>query len=262
MAGGSQKIDEVQAQAMLDAMGGRVLVRGFEPGLAFSSISDAPNALEILNKNPFRGKGPADEKGHRDQSVYLAERKATDNWVREQGGIKDADRENPVFYAVVQDPKQLMDMLNNTPSTHNNMIIPLAAADPPKWTYTVGDSMGNLYAVKGEKGLKQNPENFFLQDINPELGKVKNQSQLEAAMDKYPTTAKGESRTFEAQYWGPAFDPDKMGGVVFSGGKQIKNTAEVTIGADARRQHEQQMQKPAHAAGAAAKNLKSSLKHG
>lgn len=215
-------------------MGGRVLMRGFNPKYAFSSILDAPNALEILNKDPFRGKGPADENGHRDQSVYLTERKATDKWLREQSGIKNTDRDNPVFFGVAQYPKQLM-MMNSAFASHT-MIMPLSVADEKQWTFTAGDSMGNFYAAHDEKGLKEKPSDFFLQDNNPEHGTVKNMSQLEKAMDKYPTTAQGEPRNFEAQYWGPAFDPAAMGGMVFSGGQQIKNTAEVTLGANAHKE--------------------------
>ncbi|MBI1214611.1 MAG: hypothetical protein GC185_02190 [Alphaproteobacteria bacterium] len=194
---------------------GYYVIRGYTEGHDFSSTLDLPkeDAIKVMEeRHPFRGKGPADENGNRDQRVYYEDRKATDEWLREQGGIK-GDRENPVFFTLTKDPENLLKLMAGHGSSYSHfMVVPVASLDANKWTFTVDDSMGNFFSRHGDD-VNENTANF-LHDSNPEHGKVKNLRQIVEAMEKYPNTPNGMPREFEAQFWGPKFDAEELGGKI------------------------------------------------
>ncbi len=174
---------------------GFYLLRGYdrEAGV-MSSVMDLPKdeAIALMEKiHPHRGTGDADANGSRSQEKYYNDRKATDDWLRENAGAV-MDRRNPVFFALTNDPETVKKYM--TASGSDVLVVALKDADLSRLSFTFDDSMGNFFARDGKS--------VFMNDTHPLHGTVLDAEGMAKAIAKYGTLqADGNPRTFEAQYW-------------------------------------------------------------
>lgn len=196
------------------------VIRGYNDGHDFSSLLDLPreDAIAAMEKNtPTRGRGPARPDGTRDQSLYYADRKATDDWLRDNAPVT-ASRENPVFFSLTDDPDRLLKLMTAHGGGYQHyMVVPLDKLNPAEWSFTYDDSMGNFFS-RGGGDNNQDTANF-LRDKHPLHGTVLDTAGAVAAVAKYGMQlANGQEREVEAQFWGKKFDPAAHGGYVVTPG--------------------------------------------
>lgn len=178
--------------AILD---GFYVLRGYDRAAGvMSSVMDLPkpDAIALMEKiHGHRGTGDADENGKRSQEKYYNERKATDDWLRENAGVVK-DRQNPIFFALTNDPDTVKKFM--TASGSDVLVVPLKDLDLSKWSFTFDDSMANFFAREGKS--------FFRSDEHPLHGTVMDAAKLAKAIAQYGTNLPdGSPRTLEAQYW-------------------------------------------------------------
>jgi hypothetical protein len=182
---------------------GWYLLRGFSADFdPLSTIMDMPKDEAIAKMeevHPTRGIEEPDENGHRDQKKYYQLRADADSWVRDNSDALK-DRQNPVFFALTQDPETVRANMNSP--GNKVLVMPLQDADLSKFSITFDDSMGNYRTtVLNTKATGINGE--FLPDISPMHGTVMNARQFADAIAAHGTTdATGGPRNIEAQYWG------------------------------------------------------------
>ncbi len=174
---------------------GFYLLRGYDRDAGvMSSVMDLPKdeAIALMEKiHPHRGTGDADANGTRSQEKYYTDRKATDDWLRENAGAV-MDRQNPVFFAFTNDPETVKKYM--TASGSDVLVVALKDADLSRLSFTFDDSMGNFFARDGKS--------HFLNDKHSLHGTVMDAEAMAQAIAKYGTLqADGTPRTFEAQYW-------------------------------------------------------------
>lgn len=174
---------------------GFYVLRGYdrEAGV-MSSVMDLPKAeaVALMEKiHGHRGTGDADENGKRPQEKYYSERKATDDWLRENSTAV-MDRQNPIFFALTNDPDTIKKYM--TAAGSDVLVVPLKDADLSRFSFTFDDSMGNFFARDGQS--------HFLNDKHPLHGTVMDAATMAKAIAQYGTDQPdGKPRTFEAQYW-------------------------------------------------------------
>lgn len=180
------------------ALDGFYVLRGYdrEAGV-MSSVMDLskPDAIALMEKiHGHRGTGDADENGKRSQEKYYHERKATDDWLRENAGAV-MERQNPIFFALTNDPDTVKKFM--TASGSDVLVVPLKDLDLSKWSFTFDDSMANFFAREGKS--------FFRSDEHPLHGTVMDAGKMAKAIAQYGVNLpEGSPRTFEAQYWSKA----------------------------------------------------------
>lgn len=177
---------------------GFYVLRGYDRAAGvMSSVMDLPkaDAIALMEKiHGHRGTGDADENGKRSQEKYYNERKATDDWLRENAGAV-MERLNPVFFALTNDPDTVKKFM--TASGSDVLVVPLKDLDLSKWSFTFDDSMANFFAREGKS--------FFRSDEHPLHGTVMDGGKMVKAIAQYGTNLPdGTPRTFEAQYWSEA----------------------------------------------------------
>jgi len=174
---------------------GFYVLRGYDPAIgAMPSVMDLPKgeAIALMEKiHGHRGTGDADENGKRPQEKYYNERKATDDWLRENAGAV-MERQNPIFFALTNDPETVKKHMSAAGS--EVLVVPLKDLDLSKWSFTFDDSMANFFAREGKS--------FFRSDEHPLHGTVMDAEKLAKAIAQYGTKLPdGSPRNFEAQYW-------------------------------------------------------------
>lgn len=174
---------------------GFYVLRGYDRDAGvMSSVMDLPkaDAIALMEKiHGHRGTGDADENGKRPQEKYYNERKATDDWLRENAGAV-MDRQNPVFFALTNDPDTIKKYM--TAAGSDVLVVSLKDADLSRFSFTFDDSMGNFFARDGKS--------HFLSDKHPLHGTVMDAAAMAKAIAQYGTQLPdGNPRTFEAQYW-------------------------------------------------------------
>jgi hypothetical protein len=186
-------------EASQNPLAGYYLIRGYAKDQdCLSSLMDLPpdEAVAAMKKiHPTRGIGPADQDGNRPQKKYYADRKTTDDWLRENAGGTAGvamERKNPTFFALTKDPDGLVKKMSA--AGHDLLVVAAQDADLSRWSFTFDDSMGSFLSTRGQS--------VFLPDKHPMHGKVLNAQQLAAAIETYGTAqSDGGTRNIEAQYW-------------------------------------------------------------
>ncbi len=174
---------------------GFYVLRGYDRDAGvMSSVMDLPkaDAIALMEKiQGHRGTGDADANGKRQQEKYYNERKATDDWLRDNARAV-MDRQNPVFFALTNDPDTIKKYM--TAAGSDVLVVPLKDADLSHFSFTFDDSMGNFFARDGKS--------HFLSDAHPLHGTVMDAATMAKAIAQYGTQLPDDSpRTFEAQYW-------------------------------------------------------------
>jgi len=182
-----------------DALDGFYVIRGYDPEIdPLSSVMDLPKdeAVALMEKvHPHRGIGAADENGNRDQKLYHADRKQTDNWLRDNApeGVKP-DRDNPIFFRVTNDPAVIQQAIEDGAAGKGVMIAAAKDLDMSRWSFTFDDSMGNFFSTKGKS--------IFLEDKHALHGTVMDAKDLAKAVTTHGTDLPdGRPRSIEGQYW-------------------------------------------------------------